>query len=935
MDIGGRGGQSLSYTNVLNKVFLGGGGGGGQQNNLQATPGTNGGGIVIIRANSITGNGFTINASAFAVLTGGCDGTGGGGGGGSILLDVAAFNGPLNVNAKGGDGAFPTCYLQGASGGGGGGCVWSKMPLPVNVSFNVNKGIRGIHGGGSQDGTPGDTLSGLTVIGTPFTFVPFSVIASSQNDSVCFGNSTTLAVTPNGTGYSYSWSPSFSLSDATINNPVATPVSNTTYSIILTYPSGCKASDSTTVIVKPKPVAAYSATLVCNSNATVFTDSSTSVSGTIINQFWDFGDGSPVIDTPNPSHLYSTAGSYNVTLIAVNSFGCADTITKPVSVYFNPLASFTSANVCFGDTLYFTNTSSVDTSSSIATYLWVFGDSSATGNVENPAHYYAAPGTYTVTLVVTTTNGCTAVTSAAVSSFDPPSTSFTFNTTCLLDSAVFTNTTTDPTMGSTAGFTWDFGDGSPPDTVSPDLAHLYASPGDYQVTLITYSSNLGCADTLQDTIAVFPMPVADFSFTDVCLNQAMNFNDLSAVSSGNVTSVSWNFGDGSSVVSGANPVHTYPNPGTYIVTLIATTNTSCINQVTKNVIVHPLPDAQYSAPNSCDGSIIQFIDLSTIPATDTIQSQAWNFGDGSAVDNNQNASHVYAGSGSYTVQLLVVSNFGCSDSTDKTIIIHPNPVVLFTTNDTLGCEPLCIDFQNLSSVSSGANVTMAWDFGEGNIASDPTHCYMNSSVFSPAFFNVTLTVTTDSGCISSLSKNNYITVYPNPEAGFTVQPLTATIVNPVISILDISAGADFWTWDFGDADTSSAFNPNPHIYTDTGTYIITLITENQYNCVDTSYQTIVIVPDFLFYIPNAFTPDDDGINDTFAGKGIFISNFEMMIFDRWGNLVFFSDNINKPWDGKVKQGNEIAQGDVYVYSIKITDFNFTKHNFKGIVTLVR
>ena len=120
MDIGGRGGQALSYSNLINKIFLGGGGGGGHQNDLQATPGTNGGGIVILRANTIIGNGNSINASAFDVLPGGCDGTGGGGGGGTVLMDVDNFTGALNVNVKGGDGAFPTGYLQGASGGGGG-----------------------------------------------------------------------------------------------------------------------------------------------------------------------------------------------------------------------------------------------------------------------------------------------------------------------------------------------------------------------------------------------------------------------------------------------------------------------------------------------------------------------------------------------------------------------------------------------------------------------------------------------------------------------------------------------------------------------------------------------------------------------------------------------------------------------------------------------
>ena len=179
-------------------------------------------------------------------------------------------------------------------------------------------------------------------------------------------------------------------------------------------------------------------------------------------------------------------------------------------------------------------------------------------------------------------------------------------------------------------------------------------------------------------------------------------------------------------------------------------------------------------------------------------------------------------------------------------------------------------------------------------------------------------------------------MYPDPNAGFTVDPQTAVITNPVISIIDASTGANFWNWNFGDgSDTVSSVDPLPHTYADTGTYTIMLITSNQFSCLDTSYQTVIIEPDFLFYIPNAFSPNDDGINDTFSGRGLVITKYEMTIFDRWGNLIFFSDDMNKPWDGRANHGTEISQGEVYIYSFKVTDFNKKKHEYKGIVTLVR
>lgn len=142
-------------------------------------------------------------------------------------------------------------------------------------------------------------------------------------------------------------------------------------------------------------------------------------------------------------------------------------------------------------------------------------------------------------------------------------------------------------------------------------------------------------------------------------------------------------------------------------------------------------------------------------------------------------------------------------------------------------------------------------------------------------------------------------------------------------------------WDFGDITTSSLNNPVPHTYADTGTYLITLITSTQYNCLDTASQAINIESDFVFYIPTAFSPDDDGMNDSFSGKGVFIKEFKMNIFDRWGNMVFVSEDINRPWDGKANKGKEIALADVYIYSITATDFKNRKHNYKGIVSLIR
>jgi gliding motility-associated-like protein len=758
--------------------------------------------------------------------------------------------------------------------------------------------------------------------------------------SVCLGDFMPLndiSTTINGGNLSY-WHWDFGDGDtAALQNTGHTYITCDTFNVklVVTSDDGCRDSTTKAVIVNCLPVPNFNAIPVCKNQAMIFTDSST---GTISAWNWDFGDNSAINTSSNPSYTYANSGIYNVTLTVTTTDGCTDSITKPVQIYYNPVAGFTHTDVCLGDTMYFNNTSSVDNSSSIASYLWVFGDNSTSSTIQNPNHYYSLPGTYSVTLVTTTIDGCSNASNIQVKTFDAPGSAFTFSNTCLLDSAQFTNTTSNPTMGNTATWSWDFGDASPLNTSAWNLSHIYSSPGNYQVTLITYSSNLGCSDTLKDSITVFPMPVADFSFNNVCLNVVMNFYDSSSILSGSIASWTWDFGDASPLATVQNPSHTYSNPGTYIVSLISTSNNNCYDTITKSVVVHPLPDAQYSALNVCDGSDVQFNDLSNILPTDSIQSWTWDFGDGSPISNNQNNSHLFSAAGSYTIELLIISNFGCLDSISKISVVNPNPLVSFTASDTIGCEPLCISYQNSSFISTGNNVTWLWNLGDGSPTSnsqDLFHCYTNQSVYLPISYSPTLTITSDSGCVSVLSKNNYITVYPLPDAGFTVQPQTATIVDPVVSITHLTTGGNYWNWNFGDSDTSSVFNPAPHTYADTGTYTIMLITSTQYNCIDTAYQTVIVEPNFLFYIPNVFTPDGDGINDSFSGKGIFITEFEMTIFDRWGSLIYKSIDMNKPWDGKANKGAEEAQTDVYIYNFKITDHKMNKHDFKGIVTLLR
>jgi len=673
----------------------------------------------------------------------------------------------------------------------------------------------------------------------------------------------------------------------------------------------------------------------CAGNNITFTYTGTASSTAVYN--WDFGDGSPLSAVQSPSHIYATPGTYNVSLDITDCSATTGPTVVAITVSTPPTSTFNvTSPVCIGANSTITYTGSGATGDA---YSWNFGSGNiASGSGQGPYTVnWPGSGTNNITLSVDA-NGCVSpLTTDSVIVSPTPISNFTSPAAQCLKGNSF-NFTAGGNFLSNSTFLWTFGANATPatSTLQNPTGIVFSSSG-YQTVTMTFIKN-GCAsNTFIDSVLIYPMPASDFSFADVCLNLAMNFNDLSIVPSGTISGWLWNFGDSSPSESTPSASHNYLNPGSYPVSLTTTSDNGCKDTVIKTSVVHPLPKAKFSTSNVCLGASSQFADLSTILATDTIQSWTWNFGDGSPLNTNRNVSHLYTSVGSYTVQLLAVSNFGCSDSTTKISVVNPNPIADFSASDTAGCDPLCISFQSLPSVP-GSNILWAWNVGDGSVVNNSQtfdHCYHNDSVYTAMSFNVALTVTSDSGCVNTKSKNNYITAYPNPKADFSIQPQTTTLTKPVISITDLTKGADLWNWDFGDLQTSSLSNPLSHTYADTGAYTIMLITNNQYGCIDTSKKMVVIEPDFLFYIPNSFSPDGDGINETFSGKGMFINQYEMKIFDRWGNLIFSSNDITIPWNGKANHSNEVVKSDVYVYSIKITDFKKQIHEYKGIVTLIK
>jgi gliding motility-associated-like protein len=207
---------------------------------------------------------------------------------------------------------------------------------------------------------------------------------------------------------------------------------------------------------------------------------------------------------------------------------------------------------------------------------------------------------------------------------------------------------------------------------------------------------------------------------------------------------------------------------------------------------------------------------------------------------------------------------------------------------------------------------------------------------------VTLTTTSNIGCVTTLVMPNMITVYPVPHASFSATPMVTTILSPTISFVDLSTGNPVaWQWNFGDpsttADTSSLQNTSYTYSAEYGdSYPVNLVVTNQFGCVDDTTVTVIVEPDFAFFIPNAFTPNGDGINDGFFGKGYGITKYELWIFDRWGNLIFTTTDINQAWDGTVQGASgDIVQIDVYVWKVALTDVFDKKHKYIGHVSVIK
>ncbi|MES2514553.1 MAG: PKD domain-containing protein [Bacteroidota bacterium] len=710
-------------------------------------------------------------------------------------------------------------------------------------------------------------------------------------------------------------------------------INNGTYNaqLIVTSNMGCLDTAIIPVTISPLPTAAFNANSVCLNGISTFTNSSSVTSGFINTVNWTFGDGSQSF-LNQPTHQYAGAGTYNVTLNITTNSNCSNSITQQVTVNPLPTVLFTANNVCDGNAVNFFNTSSI-TSGSISNYMWDYTSDGIPDNTNQVANtLFTTPGTYTTQLMAISNFNCSATHTAVVIVYPKPVAQFSSAAVCQAVPVTFTNQST-ISSGQITYNQWAFGDNTTSTIINPQ--HLYTGSGNYNVTL-TATSNFGCASSVSLLALVHPKPIVNFQSTSSCLNQATQFNNQSNILSGAIIKYRWDFENNGIIDdSTANPSHIYPSAGTQQSRLVAVSNNSCVSQSLNPVVVHYNPVANFSAPSTCLPGSSQFNDISA-SSDGNITSYNWDFNGDNIIDNNQqNPQYIYTQAGNYGVKLEVQTQYGCINTVIKSAYVNTTPSALFAAQNNAGCPSLCVQFVNNSTIGSGNIVTNQWIFGDNSnpdYSQNPTHCYSTGN------YNVELKVVSDSGCISSLTLPGLVNVYPVPTANFKVTPEEIEITTPMIEVEDKSVGASTVKYTFNDGTIQNTPNFSYTFNTDVAKMVyIQQLAINSYGCRDSLIKQVEIKPAYTIYIPNAFTPNSDGLNDGFKAVGVGISQFKLQVFDRWGALVFETTDINNAWDGSIKgKGDmESTKQEVYVWKAQVTDVLSEKHSMIGNVTLVK
>ncbi len=538
-----------------------------------------------------------------------------------------------------------------------------------------------------------------------------------------------------------------------------------------------------------------------------------------------------------PSNIiFSQGGTYPVTLFISDANGNSSSHTDTIFVSPAPTSNFTVSDKCFGDLTLFTDSSIINTGT-IISWAWNFDDGIDSGN-QNTSHTYLSTGSYNVRLITTSSFGCNDTIYKTVDITPRPVASFSSPAPICSESLIQFVDQSTVSSGSITGWDWDFGNGDNSTNQSPDYS--FPVDGNFLVELIV-TTDAGCTDNTFSLVSVNERPHSDFSATNTCLGQAVQFTDLTTIGSSSISSRSWDFGD-FATDNTANPVHTYPlSVTTYPVQLVVLAANGCADTSLQQVKINNIPvvDFSFVPAAACQLNDVSFTDLSAVSG-DTISGWLWDFGD-STYSTSQNPVHNYSAAGLHTVTLIAYSPSNCPGNPVQYVVdVKESPTASFAHSTT--CIGNSTHFTNNSQPAIGSTIdSVLWVFN----STDSVTIYSPDYTFpSAGNFPVKLIVVSPEGCVSSDSA--MVPVHARPDASFS-HGIACTgdslqFING--STCDVSSTISQYAWTFGDPssganNTSTLQNPK-HKFATTMNYTTSLIVTTNFGCKDTMISTISV-----------------------------------------------------------------------------------------------
>ncbi len=782
---------------------------------------------------------------------------------------------------------------------------------------------------------------------------------TSSSSEICLGESATIDIAVAGglTPYvnPYTWDNGLTGAGSQIVSPTVT----TTYCVTVTDANGATGNDCVTIVVNPVPVASAGADVtICEGESTILSASG----GTSYD--WSI-PASGQTQTVSPTNTTI----YTVTVTDNTAAQCSSTSDVTVTVNPIPVANVgADIDICLGE-------SASITASGGSSYLWNTNETTANINV-SPTQ----ATTYTVTV---SDLGCSSTDEMNVIIHGVPSIDAGLDQdVCSGDDATLL------AIGS-GSFVWSDGLGNSQQVV--------ASPSSTTTYFVTLTDTYGC--TASDNVTVNVYSVQNIQVTPddaaICNGDAVTFTASGVDSYQWYPATGLSSSVGASVLANPTVSTEYTVTGIYgpgcmvsasvmvnvdnVVVEISGPANACIGDeitlssaVTDGVDPYTYLWTETGETSSEITTVVKETQLFTVNVVDNLNCTATatinvHVYDSLHIQVNSNTDYVcpgdtiltsasiYGGTGSpYTLSLdgdyiqsinkirvledhdyIFVVSDGCMSVTDTLRLnTYTLPSVDFIANKYALCEGESVKFNSIVQPSNLVK-SYFWNFGSNDnnnlsFSENPEHVFDNQGLN-----DVSLRVITIDGCVIDSLKRKYIRVDPRPSTNFKVEPEITSILKPEVYLNNLTEGADSFYWNFGNNNDESNIENPLYKYNSVGNYEIMLVATTQFGCKDTVYRFVRIEPEIRLWMPTAFTPDRDGLNDTFGPKGTNIIDkaYQMLVYDRWGEKIFESKELDLGWDGKAKNGDYVSPG-VYPYYIKYKDIYNISHEISGVVNVI-